>query len=570
MIMSSFGIKAMKTSISKTMAFLLVAGTIFCACNEIDINENPAIVNPVTKYTLTVKAAKGSATKALSIDGTTITSVWSENDAVDVYLGDTKKGTIYATGSGANTTLSGALDDIDGISESTELTLKYLSPSYSSQDGTLTGNDTSLDKVCDFATATVTVSSIAGTNITTTAASFVSQQAIVRFTLTDKNNSNAKFNAKNFTVKYGDNTIPFYNIPGEVYTKNGDGIIYVAIPAVSNTTVKLQAEASDGIWYEYERDNVSFNNSLYYPITVRMVSSYERTPLTLLATADGKITLTNYSRKGSLTGYKLYVKKNHEDAQSVDYGSSLEVSVENGDRVSFFGDGNVDHLCGGSESLATKISSTCNCKIYGNVMSMLSSSTADFSENVSLSSTFNFSYLFKNNTYIFNHETYPLLLPATSLQNSCYESMFCGCTHLTSTPNLPASELKANCYKGMFYGCSSITSSGDISATTLAERCCSQMFYNCSALVEGPDLLAKDISTYCYYQMFYGCTNLKPFTCKLEASASELSDNLDKWLKNVTTSGTFYCPSSMTSVWPRGNNGDVKGGIPTNWAPAEL
>lgn len=51
-----------------------------------------------------------------------------------------------------------------------------------------------------------------------------------------------------------------------------------------------------------------------------------------------------------------------------------------------------------------------------------------------------------------------LLLPATTLKEGCYQSMFQGCARLTETPVLPAEELVNGCYDSMFSGCSSLSS----------------------------------------------------------------------------------------------------------------
>ena len=47
-------------------------------------------------------------------------------------------------------------------------------------------------------------------------------------------------------------------------------------------------------------------------------------------------------------------------------------------------------------------------------------------------------------------------LPATTLTNYCYKSMFQGCTSLTTAPNLPATTLTDWCYGNMFFGCSKL------------------------------------------------------------------------------------------------------------------
>ena len=50
----------------------------------------------------------------------------------------------------------------------------------------------------------------------------------------------------------------------------------------------------------------------------------------------------------------------------------------------------------------------------------------------------------------------PPALPATELEDNCYQSMFDNCTSLETTPRLPATELKYACYYSMFEGCTSL------------------------------------------------------------------------------------------------------------------
>ena len=48
------------------------------------------------------------------------------------------------------------------------------------------------------------------------------------------------------------------------------------------------------------------------------------------------------------------------------------------------------------------------------------------------------------------------ILPATTLQPSCYFRMFSRCTNITTAPILPAMTLANNCYQSMFDGCTSL------------------------------------------------------------------------------------------------------------------
>ena len=99
-------------------------------------------------------------------------------------------------------------------------------------------------------------------------------------------------------------------------------------------------------------------------------------------------------------------------------------------------------------------------------------------------------------------------LPATTLAPSCYNSMFQGCTSLTKAPYLPATTLANHCYYYMFQGCTSLTIVPDLPATTLAISSCFSMFSGCTSLTEAPDLQATTLASSCCYSMFQGCTSL--------------------------------------------------------------
>ena len=70
----------------------------------------------------------------------------------------------------------------------------------------------------------------------------------------------------------------------------------------------------------------------------------------------------------------------------------------------------------------------------------------------------------------------------STLADYCYNSMFNGCTGLTSAPALPATTLADYCYASMFYGCTGLTSAPALPATTLASSCYNYMFYGCTGI----------------------------------------------------------------------------------------
>ena len=76
--------------------------------------------------------------------------------------------------------------------------------------------------------------------------------------------------------------------------------------------------------------------------------------------------------------------------------------------------------------------------------------------------------------------TTPPKLPATTLTDYCYNSMFEDCTGLTTAPHLPATSLPKYCYSEMFYWCSNLVQLPYIIGTTMGDMACGYMFYNCS------------------------------------------------------------------------------------------
>ena len=146
-----------------------------------------------------------------------------------------------------------------------------------------------------------------------------------------------------------------------------------------------------------------------------------------------------------------------------------------------------------------------------------------------------FCYLFKDCAVL----TSAPELPATTLADECYNSMFHGCTSLTAAPNLNATTLAGGCYSGMFYGCTSLTAAPELKATTLVNHCYTYMFGSCTNLTSAPELKATTLAEGCYDNMFYGCTKLSTVT--MLAPSNQISEKdfcCFDWLDNAGTDGT--------------------------------
>ena len=153
------------------------------------------------------------------------------------------------------------------------------------------------------------------------------------------------------------------------------------------------------------------------------------------------------------------------------------------------------------------------CDIKGNIMSLLFGD--DFIDKTDLTGYLAAFYLlFMNNQNIVSAEN--LILPATTLANSCYYGMFSGCSNLTTAPELPATTLEIGCYANMFSGCSNLTIAPELPATTLANDC--------------------------YAIMFKDCTNLNSIT----VAFTEWDNGYTYiWVSGVATTGTFTCPADL-------------------------
>ena len=152
----------MKKNILTLAAQLFVTALLVACSTNDDIADNNTQEQTGKKtYNVMVMACKGSnnTTRALSLDGSTLNATWKVGEEVTVYKGETLLGTLTAQSNGTSTTLKGTL--IGDIAVSDALTLKFLSPDYSGQDGTLEYIATH----CDYATATVEVTSVTDTNV---------------------------------------------------------------------------------------------------------------------------------------------------------------------------------------------------------------------------------------------------------------------------------------------------------------------------------------------------------------------------------------------------------------------
>ena len=250
------------------------------------------------------------------------------------------------------------------------------------------------------------------------------------------------------------------------------------------------------------------------------------TTLTFEIIGDGYI---NWKAKNSGLLRTIEYNKNMAGWTSITSTTSgVQIPVVSGDTVQFRGD-NPYYCDPTSNSYSNSFcGTTCTFNVYGNIMSMVNSS--DFKNLNTLSYDRQFRNFFWNCTGLTDASN--LFLPATSVTQFCYSSMFDTCTSLTAAPELPA--------------------------TTLANGCYVNMFLRCSNLVTAPVLPAKTLVANCYNAMFHNCSKLNYIEC-LATSGIGQNNSTYIWVNYVqTSSGTFVKDPSAT--WSRGTSG-----VPNNW-----
>lgn len=170
-----------------------------------------------------------------------------------------------------------------------------------------------------------------------------------------------------------------------------------------------------------------------------------------------------------------------------------------------------------------------NYKLSGNIMSLLYGD--NFTGQTVLESAYTFCDLFVGEAGLVSVEN--LSLPATTLNNYCYQSLFNNCANIIgSLPELPATALTEGCYYLMYRACRGLTTAPELPATTLA--------------------------AYSYYGMFEDCFHLNSVKClATDISATGCTSG---WVSSVAASGTFVKARNM-SDWEIGSTS----GIPANW-----
>ena len=368
----------------------------------------------------------------------------------------------------------------------------------------------------------------------------------------------------------------------------------VTVTDTNGRNMKIETTKSQTI----ARSNLLVMSAVTYSGTVQ---DYSKEPFTITAML-GTSTVT-IAKVGSPDDITLEYRKNADEWTAYNIGDAISLSV--GEFVQFrAGEGGNSTFSQSSSNYYTVSSDSSNSNYFsasGNIMSLYDSSLSK-----TTMTSYGFYQLFygcKSLRYASN-----LILPATTMAESCYRSMFYGCCWLTKAPELPATTVADFCYNNMFCGCSvletapkrlpamtlasfcyswmfsdcsclwvapelpattladdcynsmfkncNLTTAPKLPATKLASACYYGMFYNCE-FTTAPDLPAKDLELDCYTEMFYGCYNLNSIKAVFTTEPSDTYTG--NWLSGVASTGTFV--KSKDATW----NVTGVNGVPEGW-----
>lgn len=431
-------------------------------------------------------------------------------------------------------------------------------------------------------------------------AKLMNKCSIMKFNVTTPSNAAICIEGMNnqVSVNFGTNAFTYGQINGGlIKMKGGSGSPAmkwaIVLPNSESTTTTAYTEDGNYIAsISTTIDPIVANN--YYDSGIGMnVNTINPTgPLATPLTFEAKTAGATVKLKKGLNAPNVTLEYSTDGSTWTSYSvttSGVAITLDNiGDKVMFRGTNTKFAKDASSNRSYSYFSLGGDCYVYGNVMSLINST--DFATTTAFAdgSSYNFCYLFKACTKLYNHPTQSIVLPATTLVTACYCHMFDGCTNLTSAPDLPATTLAIDCYAYMFCANTNLAETPDMSATTLADYCylhmfdgcyglttvpatlpvttlangCYQgMFKNCTSLTTAPELPAPTLVVNCYQDMFWGCSALTSVTCL--ATDINASGCVYLWLKDVTTTGTLHVAEGTTSNWT------ASGSVPSTWAISE-
>lgn len=219
----------------------------------------PETVSEARSYTLRIQAEKVSDTRALSLDENVLNAYWKDTETVKVYKGGVCIGELSVEPLEGEKPTTAALTgeiNVEGLETGNELTLLLPRDSwdYSGQKGILSGAG-SIEDTYDYTMATVTVTRIEGSAVTTSGAEFQHQQSIYRF-----------------GFKAGDAALPvgklYINATSWMLIKERvlDGSAWVSTPGT--IIVKPEAPTSDLLYISLRNEIAGTGSTDAYEFTI--------------------------------------------------------------------------------------------------------------------------------------------------------------------------------------------------------------------------------------------------------------------------------------------------------------
>lgn len=173
--------------------------------------------------------------------------------------------------------------------------------------------------------------------------------------------------------------------------------------------------------------------------------------LTIVSEADSNAIgwKTGYANSARTISISTDEGKTWTTATATTSGVTL-ATLNTGDTLMIKGSNNEYFDTGGSwnSPRSNMFTSSGNFYVEGNIMSLIYGD--DFNDKTTLPTANSFRYMFYNCSKLTTAEN--LIMPATTLTESCYDRMFSNCTILTTAPVLPAQTLVTGCYSYMFNG----------------------------------------------------------------------------------------------------------------------
>ena len=259
---------------------------------------------------------------------------------------------------------------------------------------------------------------------------------------------------------------------GIVYLSNNPAVAMVdqngKVTGVTAGTTVIMVGLVEKSGDEYTGKTSSYTVVVSNPSAEDLAKVDKATPLTLLALADGKITV-NFNGGITLTGDIHYtINAGAEQTIPKNTTGAFDIAVKKNDVVQLYslnsslGGNSVAGARGGTRAVDDgakyiNIRPSMKTEIFGNVMSLLKGKDG-FADADALEAKNTFYGLFAGAEKLVNDADRLLVLPATTLQEGCYQDMFNGCKGIEKAPELPAPTLEKNCYQEMFYDCSKLNS----------------------------------------------------------------------------------------------------------------